>query len=128
MFNAVHEALSHKGRFALEYVEISTPDCPVHNHKFVVGVAVVEHGSVVHKMIPSQDMDFWLQLGASSRVTMTFPSTLPEDQLDAWKQQCDTHHVCFAVASVAFSDSEQRCHQAIVERCTVVSGKKRMAA
>lgn len=128
MFNAVHEALSHKGRFALEYVQVSTPNCPVRSHRFIVGVVVVENGNVVHKMVPSKDMDFWMEHGAQSGITMTFPSTLPQDQLDAWKQQCENNHVHYAVAACEFSESEQRCQQAIVERSTVTVCKKRFAA
>lgn len=128
MFNAVHEALSHKGRFAFEYVIIHTPNCPVHEHKVLVGVAVVEHGETIHKMVHSQDIDFWLHIGEHSDVRMVFPSTLPEEQLNRWKRQCAEHGVQFDVAAVAFSESEQRCHQDIVERCTVVASKKRMAA
>lgn len=128
MFNAVHEALSHKGRFALEYVQISTPDCPVTSHTLVVGVAAVENGCVVHKMVPSKDMEFWMELGHKSRITMTFPSTLPQEQLTAWKHQCETHHVRFCVNACEFSVSEQRCQQAIVERSQVVVPRKRFAA
>lgn len=128
MFNAVHEALSHKGRFALEYVHISTPDCPVHTHKIVVGVAAVENGVVVHKMVPSKDMDFWMKRGTTSRVHMTFPSTLSVDHLDEWKRQCEEHQVRFCVNACEFSESEQRCQQAIVERSQVVLPRKRFAA
>lgn len=130
MFNAVHEALSHKGRFAVEYVDVSTPNCPVRSHRFIVGVAVVENGNVVHKMVPSKDMEFWMEHGAQSDITMTFPSTLPQDQLDAWKQQCDTNHVQYAVSACEFSEIERRCHQAIVERSvvTLCKSKKRFAA
>lgn len=130
MFNAVHEALSHKGRFALEYVQVLTPNCPVRFHRFIVGVAVVENGNVVHKMVHSKDMDFWMEHGAQSGITMTFPSTLPQDQLDAWKQQCDKNHVQYSVGACEYSEMERRCHQAIVERSavTVCKSKKRFAA
>lgn len=131
MFNAVHEALSHKGRFALEYVHISTPDCPVHTHKIVVGVAAVENGVVVHKMVPSKDMDFWMKRGTTSRVHMTFPSTLPIEHLDEWKRQCGEHHVGFEVSACAFSTQEQQQCQTIVERCiktSVSAARKRFAA
>lgn len=128
MFNAVHEALSHKGRFALEYVQISTPDCPVASHTVVVGVAAIENGCVVHKMVPSKDMEFWMERGHSSPITMTFPSTLPQDQLNTWQNQCEENQVRFCVVAREFSDSEQRCQQAIVERSQVVVPRKRFAA
>lgn len=127
MFNAVHEALSHKGRFAMEYVQITTPHCPVRVHKVLVGVAAVENGVVVHKMVVSQDMDFWMNR-ARRGVEMTFPSTLPQEQLDAWAQQCEEHHVGFRVAPVVFSEREEQAYQALIQRSTVRAAPKKRAA